>query len=145
MGRRTDSDEGYVTQLCDELLGCIGIRQHRFPFLLGDVGRGGRRARLPVDVYYPHLNLVIEYWESQHMKPMAWWDGKKTMSGTRGEQRRLYDQRRVEVLEAHFITLIVIRYDDLSHDSRGRLRRLLQDDEQVLRSRLLKYLNQVSQ
>ena len=80
MGRRTDSDERVRhSAFANQLLGCIGIRQHRFPFLLGDVGRGGRRARLPVDVYYPHLNLVIDYGESQHMKPMAWWDGKKTM------------------------------------------------------------------
>jgi len=56
-----DKDETYVLNLCDEVLKTKGFRQHRFPFLLGDTG-----TKLPVDMYYPDLKLVIEYREYQH-------------------------------------------------------------------------------
>jgi len=59
-GRRT-SDEHYVIDLCDEIIGQTAMRQHRFDFLRGDSG-----VPLPVDAYYPNINLVIEYHESQH-------------------------------------------------------------------------------
>lgn len=36
MARRADSDEHYVLDLCDELLGVPGIRQARFDWLRGD-------------------------------------------------------------------------------------------------------------
>jgi len=52
---RKASDEHYVIDLCDELLGVPAERQYRFDFLRGDTG-----VSLPVDAYYPDLNLVIE-------------------------------------------------------------------------------------
>ena len=58
---RKNSDEFYVIGLCNEVLGMEGYQQYRFPFLLGDSG-----TPLPVDVYYPTLNLVVEYYERQH-------------------------------------------------------------------------------
>lgn len=49
---RTGSDEYYVIGLCEEVLGVAALRQHRFPWLLGDASpRTGRRAALPVDAY----------------------------------------------------------------------------------------------
>ena len=44
---RQSSDEHYVIDLCDEVLGLKASRQHRFDFLKGDTG-----VRLPVDAYY---------------------------------------------------------------------------------------------
>jgi len=55
---RSTSDESYVIDLCDEVLKLKAHRQHRFDFLKGDSG-----TRLPVDAYYPSLNLVIEFKE----------------------------------------------------------------------------------
>ena len=55
MASRNDSDEFYVINLCDEVLGANASRQHTFDFLRGD-GTPGRW--LPVDAYYPELNLV---------------------------------------------------------------------------------------
>lgn len=53
--KRDHSDEAYILDICDTLLKQKGLRQHRFDFLRGDSG-----VKLPVDAYYPTLNLVIE-------------------------------------------------------------------------------------
>ena len=63
---RDDSDEVYVISLCDEILDLVAIRQHKFDFLVGDVGKNGLRRRLPVDAYYPSLKLVVKYREKQY-------------------------------------------------------------------------------
>ena len=107
-GGRANSDEQYVIDLCNEVLGLKGLQQYRFPFLLGDSG-----TRLPVDVYYPKLNLVIEYYERQHTESVKLFDRKMTVSGvTRGEQRRIYDERRRTVLPKRGIKLVIINYSD---------------------------------
>ena len=36
MGKRADSDESYILNLCDEILGVKAVRQKRFDFLRGD-------------------------------------------------------------------------------------------------------------
>ena len=108
---RQSSDEHYVIDLCDEVLGLKASRQHRFDFLKGDTG-----VRLPVDAYYSELNLVIEYYESQHTESTPFFDKKQTASGvSRGEQRRIYDQRRRDILPQHGIKLIIISYTDFGY------------------------------
>lgn len=130
MARRKDSDEFYVIDLCDEILGAKASRQHTFDFLRGD-GNPGRK--LPVDAYYPELNLVVEYRERQHTESVAFFNKKTTISGVnRDEQRRIYDQRRRDVLPKHGIRLIEISYSDLKHDGRKRLVRDRQRDLAVI-------------
>ena len=41
---RAGSDESYVIDLCDEVLGEVALRQHRFSWLRGDPGAGGVRV-----------------------------------------------------------------------------------------------------
>ncbi|WP_431961931.1 hypothetical protein [Actinacidiphila sp. bgisy160] len=126
MGGRESSDEAYVLDLCDEVLGEQGLRQHRFEWLLGDAGSAGRKTRLPVDSYWPEQRLVVEYRELQHDKAMPFFDkpGHPTVSGVdRGEQRALYDARRDAEIPAHGLCLLVIRPADLDANSRGRLHR----------------------
>lgn len=97
---KKNRDEVYVTDLCDEVLGMKSSRQHRFPFLLGDSG-----VALPVDAYYEKLGLVVEYCERQHTEAVAFFDRKQTVSGvSRGEQRRIYDERRKAILPQHNVT-----------------------------------------
>lgn len=121
MAKRNESDEFYVIDLCDEILGVKASRQHKFDFLRGD-GTPGRR--LPVDAYYPTLNTVIEYRERQHTESVAFFNKETTVSGvSRDEQRRIYDQRRREVLPEHGIKLIEISYSDLKHNKQKRLLR----------------------
>lgn len=137
---RGDSDEAYVVDLCDGILGERAQRQHRFDWLVGDPGRNGRCRRLPVDAYYAGRRLVIEYRERQHDEPVPHFDKPhvRTISGVdRGAQRRLYDERREVELPAHGLRLVVVRPGDLSADRRGRLLRLRETDEAALRTLIL--------
>lgn len=132
---RPASDEAYVVDLCDQILRCKSKRQHRFDFLLGDPNHAGRRTKLPVDAYYEELGLVIEYWERQHLYPAPFWDKKITCSGcTRGEQRRVYDQRKREILGRRGIRLMVITFEQLEHKGSGKLRRIQAEDERAIRA-----------
>lgn len=108
INKRNDSDEYYVVSLCNEVLGEAAYQQHTFDFLLGDSGR-----RLPVDAYYEKLNLVVEYYEVQHTESVPLFDNKMTRSGvSRAEQRRIYDERRLEILPQHGIKVVTISYKD---------------------------------
>ena len=132
---RANSDEYYVIGLCNEVLKMKASQQHCFDFLLGDTGR-----KLPVDAYYEDLNLVIEYYESQHTESTPFLDNKKTVSGvSRGEQRRLYDERRRTELPKHGIKLIILRYSDF-----GTTKRLKRDnrehDIEVVRKKLAAFI-----
>ncbi len=105
---RENSDEHYVINLCDEILKSKASRQHRFDFLKGDTGH-----LLPVDAYYSDRKLVIEYYEIQHTQDVPFFDNKKTASGvSRGEQRRIYDERRQKLLPENGIELVIISYSD---------------------------------
>ncbi|AEU36006.1 hypothetical protein [Granulicella mallensis] len=131
-------DESYVLDLCDLVLTHESSRQHRFAFLLGDTGR-----RLPVDAYYSTLNLVIEFYERQHYEEVRFFDKpeKLTCSGvTRREQRKLYDQRRRDILPLHGIELIVLSVQQFRHDTRKRLIRNHIEDEKLIRRELAQYL-----
>jgi hypothetical protein len=131
-------DENYVIDLRDSILSLRASRQHKFPFLVGDCGKNGRCRCLPVDAYYPDLKLVIEYRERQHSESIPFMDRRDTVSGCpRGEQRKLYDQRRRDVLPLNEITLIEFDYSMFEHDGRKRLRRNIQNDESVIRLRLV--------
>jgi hypothetical protein len=140
--RRTDHDEKYVIDICDRLLGRLAERQKKFPFLVGCPGKNGHCASLPVDAYYSDLDLVIEYRESQHSELTEFFDkpGKLTCCGChRGQQRKLYDERRRSKLPENGIDLIELEYHLFEH-SRGRLLRNASNDENVIRIHLEKYL-----
>ena len=130
-----DKDENYVLDLCDKVLNQRASRQHKFDFLLGDAG-----TRLPVDAYYESLNLVIEYRERQHTEAVGFFDkpDKMTVSGVhRGEQRKLYDERRRKVLPENGIKLIEISYSDFNYDNQKRIIRNPEDDLDVVKRILI--------
>ncbi len=114
---RSQSDESYVIDLCDEVLKQKAIRQHRFDFLVGDTG-----TKLPVDAYYQKLNLVIEFREKQHTEEVKFFDKRQTVSGmSRGEQRKHYDKLRRDILPKHGIKLIEFDYSEFEHRSNKKL------------------------
>ncbi|WLQ53650.1 hypothetical protein P8A21_39535 (plasmid) [Streptomyces poriferorum] len=47
------------------------LTQHTFDWLLGDPGASGRRAKLPVDAFWPGRRIVVEYREIQRDRPVA--------------------------------------------------------------------------
>lgn len=138
--KRDKSDEHYVVELSSRVLNQNkeDVRtQHGFEFLRGDVLKNGVLMenvgrKLPVDVYYKKLNLVIEYWERQHTEQVKFFDGKKTCDGrTRAEQRVIYDQRRKDLLPKNGIKLVIIKYSDFGETK--RLRRNEEHDMAVIK------------
>lgn len=137
---RTESDEAYVLDLCDEVLQSNGLRQHRFDWLLGDPGKSGRQVRLPVDAFWPEHGLVVEYRERQHDEAVPHFDkpDRLTVSGVhRGLQRALYDRRREELIPVHGLRLVVIKPADLVANAQGRLLRFRADDAEKIASLLV--------
>jgi hypothetical protein len=135
---RKQRDETFIQDLCDEVIGQRSLRNKRpFPFLVSDPGRNGRTQRLEVDIYYPDLNLVIEYREIQHTKPVKITNRRMTVSGVlRGEQRKIYDERRRTVFKDNNVHLVELNYSDFRHRSNGRLTRDRAADQRVIREKL---------
>lgn len=126
------NDEAYIIDLCDEILKIKGSRQHRFDFLRGDSG-----SKLPVDAYYPTLNLVVEYYERQHSEAVPHFDKRMTVSGiSRGEQRKLYDERRRVELPKNGIDLIIFDYTEFQHTTGKRLLRRKSKDLVIIANKL---------
>lgn len=128
-----------MLDLLDEPLGLPCVRQARFPWLLGDPGASGGRVQLPVDGFWPDRQLVVEYRERQHDEATPLFDKPErlTVSGVhRGEQRRLYDERREREVPAHGLRLLVVKPSDLVSDTRGRLLRRAESDRKALQSLL---------
>lgn len=128
-------DEDYVVDLCNEILGEKALRAHRFDFLRGDTRNSEQGVRLPIDAYYPEYQLAIEYHEWQHLESIEYVGnrGRMTVSGVkRDEQRRIYDQRKKDVLAAHNIRLITISYNQFAFDQTKRLCRIPEQDKPIL-------------
>lgn len=137
---KSNKDEFYILALCDEVLGIKSSKQHKFNFLLGDPDKNGQCRKLPVDAYYETLKLVIEYRERQHTESVKHFDkpDKITVSGVhRGEQRKIYDERRRKVLPENDIKLIEISYYDFEYDNQKRIKRNKNKDIETIR-RILK-------
>jgi hypothetical protein len=139
---RENSDERYIIDLCDKVLGKKARRQHRFTFLVGDPDKRGRCHKLPVDAYYEEIGLVVEFMERQHSEDTPFFDKRMTLSGVpRGKQRRLYDERRAAVLPKHRITLVGLSLADFSNRSGRRLLRQRERDEEIVREKLAPVLS----
>lgn len=122
MSKRDSSDERYVLDLVAKAIQSRCSFQHRFDGLLGDPSKTGRRAKLPVEGYFPSHNLIVEYRERQHFEHVPIMDRRMTISGIpRGEQRHLYDRRREQWTIEHGYKLLIISYRELSHKKNGRL------------------------
>jgi len=138
--KRLESDETYVIDLCDTVLGEKAERQKRFDFLLGDLHKDGKtRTQLPVNAYYESLNLVVEYLVMY--APGSADVNEQTINGiSRGEQRKIYDQRRAEELPKNGITLITIAYSNFSCDSTNKIVRNIMSDLEMIKSKLKAFL-----
>lgn len=141
--RNRRRDETYALDLCDQVLGSHSVREAKFDWLLGDPGRSGRCRKLPVDAYWPELSLVVEFWESQHEQPVPFFDkpDQVTVSGVpRAAQRALYDQRRLELIPQHNLSVVVIRKSELVCTPSGRLIYAQIKDMATIRGKLEKFV-----
>ena len=63
-----------------------------------------------------------------------------TVSGVhRGEQRKIYDERRRKLIPKNGLTLIEISYTDFNHDNQKRIIRNEKHDTEVIRKFLQAY------
>jgi hypothetical protein len=105
----------------------------------GSAPDGDRPRRLPVDAFYPDLNLVIECHERQHSEAVAFFDhpDRRTVSGFPcGRQRALYDRRRREILPMHGIRIVEFSYSEFAFSKNKRLQRDELRDLAVVRQKL---------
>jgi len=129
-------DEKYIIDLCDNILQDKAIRQHRFDFLVGDSGK-----KLPVDAYYSKLGLVIEFHERQHNEEVKIFDRKLTVSGvSRGEQRKIYDKRRRDILPKNGISLVEFTVYEFPINNRKRLLRKSEEDKKIILAKLKNFI-----
>lgn len=137
MAERSASDEHYVLDLCDEALDANGIRQATFDWLRGDPSPSRPLGtKLRVDAYWADLQLVVEFQEEQHTKPSPFFDRRHTVSGVgRGEQRRLYDERKALLVPEHGLRLVVIDKSEFVVRSK-RISRTRVTDLAIVRTRL---------
>lgn len=138
-----NNDENYIINLCDELLNDKAARQHRFPFLLGDFHKDKiSRTKLPVDAYYLSTNLVIEYRVKLQTEDVTSEkkDGKTGRGVSLSEQRKIYIQRRREVLQRKNINLIEINYYDFEYDSESKIVRNKEKDIEIVKGLLKDYI-----
>jgi hypothetical protein len=121
---RKDSDEYYVVTLFNEVLKEVGLWQHRFAWLRGSTGRP-----LKVDAYYPRHNLIVEYHEVQHTRPVPIMDKPRTASRIpRREQRAMYSKLRRNGAAENGIRFVEIHYHQLDAKPSGKLRRNREED-----------------
>lgn len=111
---------------------------------MGDLHKDGiSRTKLPVDAYYASLSLVIEFMEKQHTEGVTHFDKPNvmTISGvSRGEQRRIYDKRRRDLLPKHGLKIIEFDYSEFEHTSSKKLLRNRESDLGIIREKLSAYL-----
>ena len=141
---RKDSDEHYIIDLFDNVLKSVGSRQHTFDFLLGDISKKtGRQKKLPIDVYYESLKLVVEFNEQQHTKTVKHFDKPDilTVSGvSRGEQRKIYDARKRTELSKNKINVIDISYKMFNYNRKGKIIRDRNKDIEIVKQCLNDYI-----
>jgi hypothetical protein len=105
--------ERYVVSLLEQLLG-PAERGKRFEWATGDTSpKTGRARRLPFDAVWEERKLIIEVDEEQHHEATPIFDkpDRMTVSGVhRGEQRRIYDERKRAAAIAQGYRLVAIRW-----------------------------------
>ena len=111
----------YVTSLLEELLGRTEVEK-RFDWARGDSRDPGKPGvPLPFDAVWERRKLIVEIDEQQHGEPVRFFDKPDviTVSGVhRGEQRRLYDERKVRLARDRGYTVVRIPTSVLAMDGR---------------------------
>lgn len=105
----------YVIELLTELLGEPPEREKSYPWAVGDVSaKTGRAKQLPFDAVWEGRQLIVEVDEDQHRRAVDFWDKPTviTVSGVpRGQQRRIYDERKRAAARAHGYKVLEIPWE----------------------------------
>lgn len=137
------ADQNYIIELCDEVLKMKASREHTFDFLRGDPSPTFPQGKkLPVDAFYISINLVIEFEESHHSKPVKIFDKVNviTVSGVnRVEQRIKYVELRKKILPKQNINLMFFQFDEFELKGK-RLKKNKESDIETIRRKLKAYI-----
>ena len=134
VNKRSNSDEAYIIDLCDDVLKSKASRQHRFDFLIGDAG-----TKLPVDAFYEEHKLVVEFMEKQHTEEVKFFDKRQTVSGmNRGEQRKKYDKLRQVEIPKNGYKMVIFNYNEFEYSRGKKLLRNKENDLKVIRVKISK-------
>ncbi|MEQ8241189.1 MAG: hypothetical protein RIA69_18385 [Cyclobacteriaceae bacterium] len=140
---KSQSDEHYLINHCDDLLGVTALRNFKFNFILGNYHKDGKtRSSLPVSAYYPEHNLVIELIVPEdaisidHPK-------RQTPEGTkRAELMGIYAERKKRGLQEKGVNFIEIPYASFAIDESGDLVREEDKDLDLLKTYLKGFLTE---
>ena len=130
------SDENYLFDLCDQILGQKALRQHLFHF--PDKGRN-----FPVHGFYPELELALYYRKPPqsevvtHLKHISWISGR---SIHREKEEEGFLQRCREQLSEKGIRFLEIHHSNFSYNKLERLKKDSQQDMTVLKDLLYDFM-----
>ncbi len=131
-----NSDENYLINLCDELLGKEAARKHTFDTLVGNLHKRGKgRTKLPLDAYYKDLKLVIEFFQTN--KPVEELDEKEQ---ARIAQIKYYDELKKEAVLAKSMRYMKINFAQFECNETNKLIRNTENDTLVLKGILKDFL-----
>lgn len=131
-----NSDENYLINLCDELLGKEASRKHTFDTLVGNLHKRGKgRTKLPLDAYYKDLKLVIEFFKQT--STVSELDEKEQ---ARLAQIKYYDELKKEAVLAKSMRYMKINFAQFECDENNKLIRNTANDKIVLKGILKDFL-----
>jgi len=131
-----NSDENYLINLCDELLGKEASRKHTFDTLVGNLHKRGKgRTKLPLDAYYKDLKLVIEFF--RQTSTVSELDEKEQ---ARIAQIKYYDELKKEAVLAKSMRYMKINFAQFECDENDKLIRNTENDKIVLKGVLKDFL-----
>jgi hypothetical protein len=130
-GTNVGSDEEYLLDICDQVIGRKSLRRHRFYFLRGENGR-----KLPVDAFYPGINLVVEY---RRRPPVGRVPGHRIAGSDLGAAGGgADDEKRRAELRRRGIRFLLLDVLDFKHDAGNRLLRSRERDLSIVQEQLAK-------
>lgn len=148
-----EKDVNYVIDLCDEIIGENANRHKRFWFLLGELHKDEKtRTRLPISAFYESLNLVVDFREvyvpnkDAEVKHVEKDEDSKYVAGglSRSELRKIYEQRKADLIPKHKINYVVISNTDFTCDKQNKIIRNKESDIKVISEILKEYISQKS-
>lgn len=131
-----NSDENYLLDMADELLGQKASRKHTFDTLVGNLHKRGKgRTKLPLDAFYKDLKLVIEFFQKE--KNFEDLDEKEQARVT---QIKYYDQLKKEAVLNKSFRYMKINYAQFECNENEKLVRNTENDTIVLKEILKDFL-----
>jgi hypothetical protein len=125
-----EKDVNYVIDLCDEIIGAKANRQKRFWFLVGELHKDEKtRTRLPISAFYERLNLVVDFKEEYihkldaEVKHVDKDEESNYVAGglSRSELRKIYEQRKSDLIPKHKINFVAISNSDFTCDKQNKI------------------------